>query len=180
MIKVWTLLIVAACAAVGVVAGHDATVETTMPDPREDALDAYVDAVNEGDEPLALAAWAIPTIGIQAIAEDIAERREQLTAELVDGGAHIEYTGPGPSSWTGYMCRPVILPGDELLCGQIAQLDARNRDGETRTYLFRISARERDGLWLGMAPEGWELVDVFPSDNIPGYYDGLFRELVPF
>lgn len=166
----FALLFVGGCTP----AGRQAIAVVTG-DTAQARVEAYLRALERGDEPAALAAWQPGDR--HAYLAQIRARRDRTTAALDARGLR-SYTIDA-IEWWRTCCEPGVVQGGDTAEGARVKAILRFGDGTSGHYVLDVFATDVMTTFQGLPSTGWTLRDVYRSDEDPLYFrftsTGFFR-----
>jgi hypothetical protein len=141
-------------------AGHTVA-EWALGESPQARLRAYVAAVDRGDREAAMALWRSEGL------PGCAERRQQVTGELLAMGPGLEYRVTGVSWWAAWCCDGGEVEDPSLANVVRLHVEIGSPQSPARQCVFEVRAR----TFLGPQAPGeqrvrlWSLADVFPAES---------------
>lgn len=140
---------------------------------------AYVRAVARGDEKAALELWEVPSPPDQEQLQALAERREQVTSELIAARVEPDFILLDAEWWTT-CCEPSVTPDPRSAGGARMTVQLLDKEGSPAIYVLDVFVR--DGPYWGAAAgypfRHWALRDVYPEGQEPLYWRRLYEETI--
>jgi hypothetical protein len=155
--------------------------EQIMGETPEAKATAYVRAVARGDENAALNLWELPGLQDQEQLQALAERREQVTSQLIAARIEAEVTILDTEWWTT-CCEPVVTCDPHSAGG--ARMTVQSLDNTGSPIIYVLDIFVRDGPYWGAAAgypfRHWALRDVYLEGEEPLYWRRLHEETIRY
>ena len=145
---------------------------------------AYVRAVLRGDEQAALDLWELPSLQNQEQLEALAERRQQVTSELIAARINPEFTILD-TEWWATCCEPTVIrdPRWTRSAGG-ARMTVQLLDNKGLPIIYVLDVFVRDGPYWGAAAgdpfRHWALRDVYLEGQEPLYWRRIYECTMKF
>ncbi len=157
-------------------------VERLRGETPEAKIEAYADAVLDGDEEAALAAWKAPAEDRDDEQSDaLRQRRQEVTRDLIAADLDSEYMTTR-IEWWSTCCEPGPTCNARNAGGARAHVQFMDRDGRPVAYVFDVF--HQDGPYWGAAAgyraRRWALYDVYPRAEEPLYWRWVYTPHVDY
>jgi len=173
--KRWLLLAILLAAgafslAVGCTGGFDwllfrthATVERLLGQTPQRKVNAYLDALRQGDRDAALARWP----GNERLGSEYEVRRQRVTDELLCLGPSLRHRVVDIEWWRN-CCEPGPIDDPDGAGVARMRIEISNQQGQARLYIFDVTTtRAYWGAAGGNPIRRWVLRDVYRQDEPP-------------